>query len=523
MTGGLALELVQDLENAGYGGKEAVLQRWEQQIGKSRSTLLRWAKKAGYKAQERQTRADAGISRAGVTDQALQHVVGLMVGSRRQTGSIEMPTSEAVDECIRAGVLPPGTKTSTVCRILRERGASRRDIRANYTIDGQDVSAAHIKLMTLYPNHMHEVDVSACLHWYFKKKGGLGTRHRTLELAGGKKVDPYRKIRDHILRYLMIDHNTGQFYARYYYAAGETALNMADFLRHGWTRREHPHDIFHGVPSILYMDPGSANTAAIIGNLLDHLQVQKLFHRPGVARATGMVECYQRIWQQTFESKLFIRPPENIDELNERADQARISYCFERIHSGHKKSRAEAWAAIRPDQLRLCPPESVYNELVHEKPHRTKVRGDGIIRWKGSRAGDPGGRECGPACRSYKESLQTPRIIGFCRQPGRHARGSDPDQAHQRRTRSGRGGGRLATPPGHPGPAGHQGGGSRGRPGHLCRDGIRPPRRPGAAGQRAAPDAPGSGNRGAAAQRAAQTGRREQRAPGLVYQHNRPL
>jgi hypothetical protein len=386
MTPDLARTLARELSAAPYGGQGEVLQRWENTVGLSRSTLLRHAKRAGYRPQERKRRADAGVSRAGITEEGLAHVVALLAGSHRKTGSIEMPTNEAVMEAVAAGVLPQGTTPETVRRLLREKGLSRRMLKANYTTDGQTVSAMHVRLITDGPNHMHQVDVSACLHWYFKKRGGLAQRHAKLELMGGKKLAPYKRIREHILRYALTDHYSGAFYVRYYLAAGETALNLIDFLYHAWRRREHEHDIFHGVPRMVYFDPGSANLAYATTNLLDNLQVKWLAHQAGVARATGAAECYQRIWQQHFESKLWLRPPENLEELNARADDARIYYCATRKLRRTKKTRWEAWAAIKAEDLRLLPPEEVFRELVHEKPHRTTVRADGIIRHKGMHA-----------------------------------------------------------------------------------------------------------------------------------------
>lgn len=387
MTPDLARSLARELATAPYGGQGAVLSQWESSLGVSRSTLLRHAKQAGYQPQQRRRRADAGQSRAGITEEGLAHVVALMTGSHRKTGSIEMPTNEAVMECVAAGALPQGTSPETVRRRLREKGLSRRMLKDNYTTDGQTVSAMHTRLISRGPNHMHQVDVSACIHWYFKKRGGLGMRHTKLELAGGKKPEALQKLgREHILRYVLTDHSSGAFYVRYYLAAGETALNLIDFLYHAWRRREHKDDIFHGAPQMIYFDPGSANLAYATTNLLDNLQVEWQAHQAGVARATGAAECYQFIWQRHFESKLFLRPPEDLEELNARADDARIFYCATQKMRRTKQTRWAAWSAIKAEDLRLLPPEDVYKELVTEKPHRTTMRADGIIRHKGMHA-----------------------------------------------------------------------------------------------------------------------------------------
>jgi len=374
----LARELAAELAAAPHGGKEGVLARWQAATGKSRSTLLRHAKAAGgYQPQERKPRADRGVSRAGITDHALQIVVALMAGSHRKTGSIECPTTEAVDDCVRAGVLPNGTSVETVRRRLREKGWGRRALQTAYTTDGQTVSAHHVRLVSEGPNHLHEVDVSACLHWYFRPRGGLGMRHKTLDLAGGKKAQPYRELGKHILRYVLVDHSSRAFYVRYYYDRGENALNLIDFLWHAWRRREAAEDIFHGVPRMLYFDPGSANLAHATTNLLDALQVRWEAHQAGVARATGMVEAHQGIWQQAFESKLWREPPADLDELNARADRERVRVCRRRL-SRQKASRFGLWSQAR--DIRLLPPWEVYQELIEERPHRTRVTKDKIVR-----------------------------------------------------------------------------------------------------------------------------------------------
>lgn len=383
MTRDLARALAGELASAPYGGKETVLARWAEQTGLSRSTLLRHAKAAGYQPQRRKRRRDAGRPRC-LDEEALSFLVALMQGSHRKTGSIEMPVTEALDICQRAGIIPREVSEFTVRRILRERGMSRRHLQQAYTTDGQTVSAHHVQLRSEHPNHLHQVDVSACLHWYFKKGGGLAYRHKALDLAGGKKAEPYRKLKGHILRYVLVDHKSAAFYVRYYYAEGETALNLIDFLWHSWRRREDPRDVFCGAPRMLYFDRGSANLAWMVGNLLDNLQVAWETHQAGVPRAKGSVETHNYIWQRAFESRLWLDPPRDLEELNARADDFRIHYCETRIHRRLGMTRFAAWSQIRDDQLRHLPTREVYNELVHERPHKTKVRSDKLVRWKGA-------------------------------------------------------------------------------------------------------------------------------------------
>ena len=413
MSPELAQALARELNRAQYGETEQILSRWMETTGLSRSTLLRRAKANGYKPQPRKPRCDRGVPRCGITEKGLLAMVDLMTKSRRKSGSIEMPATVALEICQRAGQIPQEASEFTVRRLLREKKMDRRMLQKTYTTNGQTVSAHHVHLLTEHPNHMHQVDVSACLHWYFKKGGGLGIKHKNLDLGGGKKAEPYRKIREHILRYILTDHKSGAFYARYYWAAGETALNMIDFLFHSWRRREHERDIFHGAPRLLYFDKGSANVSYQLTNLLDNLQIEWAAHQAGVARATGAGEVYQRIWQQAFESRLWLDPPRDLDELNARADDFRIHFCETAKQSKNRLTRWAAWSAIKADQLRIIPDREIYNELIHDRPHKTKARRDKIIQFKGDQHLIQSPVDIGEPIEIIRNPYHVPEIMAF--------------------------------------------------------------------------------------------------------------
>jgi hypothetical protein len=413
MSPELAQSLAAELNAAPYGSTEKVLARWIERTGLSRSTLIRRAKAQGYTPQKRKRRKDAGIPRCGISDDGLLQMAALMKGSHRKTGSIEMPTTEALDICQRAGSIPVDASIFTVRRLLREKHMDRNTLQKSYTTDGQTVSAHHVRLKSEHPNHLHQVDVSACLHWYFKKGGGLGMLHKQLDLAGGKKAEPYKKIRNHILRYILVDHKSGAFNARYYYAQGETALNMIDFLFDSWRRREDPRDIFQGAPRMLYFDKGSANIAFKVTNLLDNLQVKWMAHQAGVARAKGLSEVYQRIWQQAFESRLWLDPPRDLDELNQRAADFRIHFCETRKQSKNRLTRWAAWSSIKGDQLRTLPPREIFNQLIHDKPHKTKAARDKLIRYKGDQHLIESPVDVGEKLEIIRNPYQLPEIMAF--------------------------------------------------------------------------------------------------------------
>ncbi len=78
-------------------------------------------------------------------------------------------------------------------------------------------------------------------------------------------------------------------------------------------------DILHGVPQILMMDPGSANTSAMARNLCRALRIRVIVHKPGAARVTGQVENARNLIERKFEAGLRFQPVADLDELNAAA------------------------------------------------------------------------------------------------------------------------------------------------------------------------------------------------------------
>lgn len=79
-----------------------------------------------------------------------------------------------------------------------------------------------------------------------------------------KKPENLIKIRNtRIVRYIVVDHCSGNFYLRYEQAAGEDAKGFLDTLIDAITDRG-PQDVMHGVPEILYTDPGPGPASSLV-------------------------------------------------------------------------------------------------------------------------------------------------------------------------------------------------------------------------------------------------------------------
>ena len=180
-----------------------------------------------------------------------------------------------------------------------------------------------------------------------------------------------------MLRYVVVDHTSNAFYVRYEQAAGETAEGVLRTLIEFIADRGH-HDPAHGLPSILYTDPGPANTASLITNFCEQLDIRLIHHAPGAANATGAVEVHQDIIEKQFESRLrFIDVPD-VAYLQSEADRWRRHFCARAEHSRLKTTRNNAWLTIREEQLRTVP-RDVLEAIAQWKTERRNVGTDFVI------------------------------------------------------------------------------------------------------------------------------------------------
>jgi len=255
----------------------------------------------------------------------------------------------------------------------------------------------HINLRSLYPNHVHQADVTNCVQYFFKegsaergaRSAGMGHRDMKLEF-NIKKPDAFKKIKKKLMRFALVDHYSGAFFIRYFYATGERGVDMAEFLIEGWGARTPAREQktnkypFRGVPDILVCDKGSALMSSLVKGLLEPLGVEVLDHMPGNPRAKGSVESLMWIWEQHFESRLSIQPAPDLETLNSWALDFCVRFNAEKKHSRHGSGRSGKWLEIPADKLRLLPPDEVCRELLSTRPEERTVRSNLCISYLGA-------------------------------------------------------------------------------------------------------------------------------------------
>ena len=120
-----------------------------------------------------------------------------------------------------------------------------------------------MSLRSLHPNHVWQIDASRCVLFYLPRasKGDSGLRIMDhTDFYKNKPANVIKVINESLWRYVVTDHTSGWNYSTYV-TGGENATNLVDVLIDAMHRREG--EAMFGVPLMVMLDPGSANTSAI--------------------------------------------------------------------------------------------------------------------------------------------------------------------------------------------------------------------------------------------------------------------
>ena len=240
-----------------------------------------------------------------------------------------------------------------------------------------------MELKSLHPNHVWQVDASMSVLYYLNPRTDSESGLQVMERDKFYKNKPRNLKRieaDRVWSYEITDHNSGALFVHYVMGA-ESGANLVESFLAAIQKRDG--DPLHGVPFIVMMDMGSANTGGLFGNLARRLQVRLIAHAPGNARATGQVENARNLIETGFESGLRLTPVANLDELNAQAQRWARWFNANRIHSRHGKTRYDQWLTIKPEQLRIAPPMEICRELLNHTPEGRKVSGTLTVSFKG--------------------------------------------------------------------------------------------------------------------------------------------
>lgn len=332
--------IINEIRSAGYGRKGELVEKYSKILGVSVKTLYRMLAEASPTG--RAKRCDAGES--SLDESTLKLIAAMMLNSVRGNGKQTMDIPTARQILLAQGVEIP-VCDSRIAVLLKEKG---------YDIQGMKAAEPCIRMRSLHPNHVHQVDPSLCLLYYSPD----GKQHLIRdEEAYKNKPFMQGKEKMKLWRYVMVDHYSGTICHRYYQTEGENMLTLWEFLQYGWGIKENERAVFHGLPEILVCDKGSANTSGAIANALRSLRVQLIPHTVGNARAKGSVEDANNLIEKLFESRLKLQPVSSVEELNEYAEQwdalinANLLEGYDSRLTRAKMARTDLWLKIRPEEL----------------------------------------------------------------------------------------------------------------------------------------------------------------------------
>jgi hypothetical protein len=371
--------VAQAARQAGQGGKGAIYAAACQTLGISRATLARRIKEVTF-MEHRKRRSDAG--RSALTRDEAMTISGALMASARKSDKQLYSVGDAVEalranRMIRAEFLDRETgelrplSESTIHRALRMYGLHPEQLLA---------PAPVTELASRHPNHVWQIDASLCVLYYLLpaaqmrvrdgRDGGLRVMNHA-EFYKNKPKNVARIAADRVWSYEITDHASGWIYVEYVMGA-ESGENLCSVLINAMQERG-GHDLLHGVPRVLFMDPGSAGTASMTRNLGRALGIEIIAHKAGNARATGQVENARNIIERKFEAGLKFQPVDSLEALNALAAKWRAHFNATAEHRRHGMTRSQAWMAISAAQLIKAPAVEVCRELAVATPESRKV------------------------------------------------------------------------------------------------------------------------------------------------------
>ena len=320
------------------GDRGRIVARLAETLNRSLNTTYQYLKK--YGAWESGKKPRKGKGEMCVPEALCRKIAGLVICGDRANGKRPMCIKDAVKrwEANGEGIADPETgevtmpSVETISRAMRRDGCHPNQLRG---------ASPSVRMRTEYPNRLWQADASVCVLYRIRGTGNIGLMKE--ESYNEKKPENLIKIRNtRIVRYIVVDHCSGNFYLRYEQAAGEDAKGFLDTLIDAITDRG-PQDVMHGVPEILYTDPGPGPASSLVTGFCGQMGITPAQHVPGRARATGSVEKCQDIVECKFESRLRFLEVPDVAQLQVLADRWRRYFCATAIHTRTKKTRNDVW------------------------------------------------------------------------------------------------------------------------------------------------------------------------------------
>lgn len=367
------LSIAEAANTAGHGKKQAIYQAGAKELGVSMATLQRDLKSVTVR-DKRKRRSDAGKSSLSLDEAKL--ISAYLVESQRKNNKRLASFKTALETLRSNGVVVAARLNEGTGELepLSEAAVSRALTAYNLHPDQLKRDTPKTQLASLHPNHVWQIDPSLCVLYYLPSKKGQCIQVMDEKKFYKNKPANISKIeKERVWRYVITDHTSGVIFIHYVLGA-ESGKNLVDAFVSA-TQKRHPSDPFCGIPKMVMVDPGSANTGAVFKNLCYSLNVKLQVNTPHTPWAKGQVEKANDIVECHFEHRLkaMANPPTSVDELNAVGAQWMRWFNSTQVMSRTKKTRYATWLQISQKQLILAPSDQLMRELSYHAPEHRKV------------------------------------------------------------------------------------------------------------------------------------------------------
>lgn len=355
---------------AKHGGKRKVAAVYAAAWACSIQTVYREVAKISGHVKPRKRRTDRNTS--GWTEKELDKIAAALLESRRGNGKRLSGIAEAID-MLRANGEIRGEAVDTATGEVRQLSTSSaaKALRANRLHPDQlTAPKPKVELSTEHPNQLWEDDPSLCVLYYLRGAQGLSVMPQD-EFYKNKPKNLERIESERVWRYVYTDHTSGAFYFEYVLGAESNENHCSTFINAMQARGLT--DPFHGVPRMVMVDPGSANTSAMFRNLCAALGIIVQVNKPRQPWVKGQVEKTNDLIEKGFEHRLRYHRVQSLAELNEAAWRWMRNFNGTAVHTRHRSSRYQAWMTIQPDQLRVAPGLQACQRLATHAPVERRV------------------------------------------------------------------------------------------------------------------------------------------------------
>ncbi|WKE65048.1 integrase [Gallaecimonas kandeliae] len=358
-------------DEAPHGECSALYAEAAEQLGVSVATVMRDL--ATLRPSCRKRRNDAGQS--ALTLAEARAISAYMLDSSRKNGKQLASLEEAVEVLRSNGEIAAGRlDESTGEWVALSLSAIGRAL-YTYNLHPEQLRRPTPKtaLASLHPNHVWQIDPSLCVLYYLPAAEGEAIQVMDEAKFYKNKPANIRRIeKERVWRYVITDHTSGVIFVHYVLGAESGVNLLTAFIHAACQRGNQP---FYGIPRLVMVDPGSANTGAVFRNACRALGITLQVNVPGQPWAKGQVEKANDIVERSFEHRLkfLAEPPTTLEQLNSAVEGWMAWFNGTKVHGRTGQTRFGVWQSITAEQLVLAPEPAVIRAVAMAKPEPRKV------------------------------------------------------------------------------------------------------------------------------------------------------